>query len=126
MPLLYIRQRRGDPMNADQLAALLGAAAAAPRMPDAACWGETWMADVEIRSSRGTIDAAIDVCLSCPAMQRCAAWLDSLPPDQKPAGVVAGRLVVDPPAVVYSRSAMAAELKSRKSQQLPARVAAAS
>ncbi|MGV0161043.1 hypothetical protein ACRU3B_16585 [Mycobacterium colombiense] len=106
-------------MNTDQLASLLGAAAAAPRMPNAACWGETWMADVEIRSSRGTIDAAIDVCLSCPAMQRCATWVESLPADQKPAGVVAGRLFVDRPAAVYARSVMVADLKSRKSQQLP-------
>ncbi|ASL08453.1 hypothetical protein MYCODSM44623_01703 [Mycobacterium intracellulare subsp. chimaera] len=107
-------------MNGLELAALLGAAAASvPRLPDAACRSETWMADVELRSSRDTIDAAVELCLSCPAMQRCAAWLDSLPPDQKPAGVVAGRLYVDPPAVVYARSVMAAELKSRRSQQLP-------
>lgn len=106
-------------MNADQLADLLGAAAAAPRLPDAACRGETWMADVEIRSSRETIDAALELCLGCRAMHRCAAWVDSLPVDQKPAGVVAGRLYVDAPSAAYARGVMVGELKSRKSQQLP-------
>lgn len=108
-------------MNADQLRRLFGSALSVPRLDGALCIGETYLADVEIRSSRETIDAAIDVCLSCPAMQRCAAWVESLPADQKPAGVVASRLVVDAPAVTYARSVMAGELKARRreSAQLP-------
>ncbi|TAM68295.1 hypothetical protein [Mycobacterium sp.] len=100
-------------MNTDQLAALLGAAAAAPRMRDAACRNETWLSDVEARSCRATIDSGIDVCLGCRHMQQCSDWVDSLPADQRPRGVVAGRLV-DPDAYQTAKAAMAADMAGRQ------------
>jgi hypothetical protein len=106
----------GDPMNPHQLAELIGVAAAVPRLPGAACRGLGEMADIEIRSSRTDIDAAIEICLGCTEMQRCRAWLDSLPAGHKPLGVVAGRLV-DPAAY---RSARAAMQDARKPPPQPA------
>lgn len=99
-------------MNADQLANLLGAAAAVPRMPDAACRAQTRMADLDVGSSRERIDAGIETCLGCTQLQRCGDWLDRLPADQRPRGVVAARLV-DPDAPRTAREAMQAERKTR-------------
>ncbi|WP_324738666.1 hypothetical protein P6281_06610 [Mycobacterium sp. 5-140-3-2] len=99
-------------MNADQLANLLGAAAAVPRMPDAACRGETWLADLDVSSSRERIDAGIEICLGCTEFQRCSDWVDSPRAEQQVRGVVAARLV-DPDAPRTAREAMQAERKPR-------------
>lgn len=100
-------------MTPDQLADLLGVAAAVPRMPDAACRTETWMADLEVGSSRERIDGGIEICLGCRELQRCSDWLDSLPVDQQVRGVVAARMV-DPAANQTARAVMAAELAARR------------
>lgn len=73
------------------LSDLVGALAGVPLLEGAACRGEAWMADLDIRSSREEIDAAIEVCLGCPALVACSSWVDELPADQRPVGVVAGR-----------------------------------
>lgn len=102
-------------MTPDQLADLLGVAIAVPRLPDAACRGETWLADLDVRSPRRKIDDAIEVCLSCRALEGCSSWLDSLPTDQRPAGVVAGQLV-DPAAYQTAKALMAAERTPKPSR----------
>jgi hypothetical protein len=110
-------------MTPDTLADLLGAAAAVPRLLDAACRGRTEMADIEIRSSRTEIDAAIEVCMGCRELQGCSSWVDLLPVGQRPAGVVAGRLVVDPAQMEHARRAMTAELAARRPKPAAARYA---
>lgn len=35
---------------------------------------------------------AVSICKRCPALTACAAWVDSLPLSQRPAGVVAGHI----------------------------------
>lgn len=100
-------------MNADQLGQLMSAwVKSVPRFPDAACRGRTEMADVDVRSSREAIDAAVETCLGCREMQRCSDWVDSLDSDHRPAGVVAGRLV-DSAAYQTAKALMAAERKPK-------------
>lgn len=66
-------------MNSDDLGRLMAAwLGSVPRLPDAKCRGETWLADLDVRSSREAIDAAIDVCLDCPVMLACAEWVEGL------------------------------------------------
>lgn len=103
-------------MTSDDLGRLMAAwLGSVPQLPDAACRGRTEMADVDVRSSREAIDAAIDVCLDCPVMLACAEWVEGLPADQKPAGVTAS-ILLDPRAYQTARSAMADELKGAAPQ----------
>lgn len=105
-------------MNADQFAALMGMAASVPRMPDAACRGEAWLADLDVTSGRERIDAGIETCLGCRQLQRCSDWVDALPPGQQVRGVVAGRLV-DPAAYQTARAVMVGELRPHPPQEVP-------
>jgi hypothetical protein len=49
----------------------------------------------EALSNRAAVNVAaeraIALCRVCPALQECARWLDSIPPAQRPLGVVAAR-----------------------------------
>lgn len=51
--------------------------------------------------SRFTSDAesdiavAVTVCGSCPVIDTCRSWVDSLPPSRRPSGVVAGMVFAD-------------------------------
>jgi WhiB family transcriptional regulator, redox-sensing transcriptional regulator len=38
------------------------------------------------------VATAIRLCKTCPAFDRCRAWLDSLPPPERPPGVTAARI----------------------------------
>lgn len=81
---------------------LLDVVSAAPCLPGARCRGRHALFDcagqdeptdvVEARHAQ-----ALGLCEHCPAATRCQSWLDSLPPNKRPAGVVAGRLVHHPP-----------------------------
>ena len=42
--------------------------------------------------------AALAICRDCPVLAACRRWADTLPPTQRPAGVVAG--IATPPAGV--------------------------
>jgi hypothetical protein len=71
----------------------------APLMDGAACVDERELFDATINGSRGSHDAvslariqAMQVCESCAALGDCRTWYDSLRPDQRPYGVVGGRL----------------------------------
>ena len=71
-------------------------AVGAPALPGARCRGRAHLFDepepgepaelVEQRHAQ-----ALGLCRHCPALTACAAWLDSLKPAHRPAGVVAGR-----------------------------------
>jgi hypothetical protein len=47
------------------------------------------------------------LCQRCPSLDRCAEWLDSLPPRQRPPGVTAGRVRAAPPGRGRPRKASA-------------------
>lgn len=71
-----------------------------PELPEARCRGRHELFDATIHAVRGdspdTIEyartAAMRLCQHCPALDRCTAWFDSLPPPERPLGVVAGQI----------------------------------
>lgn len=73
---------------------------AVPNLAGAQCRGRTELFDATIETSRErTLEeveyaraAAKRLCGTCPALNPCRQWLDSLPRTKKPPGVVAGRL----------------------------------
>lgn len=99
----------------DDLASTL---AGVPLLEGARCKGRPERFDVDIRSDREAIDWAVFTCGACPALRKCRGWGDSLPPRQRPSGVVAGQLV-DPAAYQTAKAAMAAELKTHRPQAAP-------
>lgn len=88
---------QNDAMTA--LPELLADLAAAPRLPGASCRGHAQLFDRTIlrrghqKDARQARTAALSICHDCPALDHCRAWLDRLPPDERPIGVVAGQLV---------------------------------
>lgn len=82
------------------LADLLADLAAAPRLPGASCRGHAQLYDRTTENShahdtREARAAALALCQACPALPACRRWLDRLPPDQRPTGVVAGQLIAE-------------------------------
>lgn len=79
---------------------LLADLAAAVHLPEASCRGHAQLYDrtagksqaADTREARTT---ALALCHTCPTLHRCRAWLDSLPPDTRPFGVVAGQIVAE-------------------------------
>jgi len=75
-------------------------AAAAPHLPAARCAGRHKLFDATIEADRAGGAAQLDtaraealrICSGCPEIGPCGRWLDSLPPRQRPLGVVAGRI----------------------------------
>jgi hypothetical protein len=67
-----------------------------PRLADAACSGRWTLHDpaepyedeehVEYRQHH-----AVTICNTCAALDSCRAWVDGLPHNRRPSGVVAGR-----------------------------------
>lgn len=83
-------------MRADGAVGLLTALAGAPALPGARCRGRAHLFDpVEFAESPIVLQQrhaqALALCERCPALNRCRAWVDSLPPGKRPRGVVAGR-----------------------------------
>ena len=85
---------------------LLAELVGAPRLDGALCRhmfaafdpaesGEYWQ-DVEHRHQ-----VALRLCNCCPALTACRDWPDSLPPNQRPGGVVAGLLDGKEPEMPY-------------------------
>lgn len=62
----------------------------APSLPGARCKGrpDIWdeVEHAEIR------EYATNQCLTCPALQPCRTWVDTLKPSQRPIGVIAGEI----------------------------------
>lgn len=78
-----------------QLDAILAAVGAAPCLPGAKCRGRHSLFDPAAKGEDpDTVAArhaqAVELCSYCPALDKCRDWLDSLPPQQRPYGVVAG------------------------------------
>lgn len=75
---------------------LLGSLIGVPQLPGAKCRGRHRLFDVDPISSAPQRHAqALLLCDSCPALEPCGRWLDSLTPARRPTGVVAGRIVPD-------------------------------
>jgi hypothetical protein len=75
------------------LADLLDAIAAAPDLTGAACRAHPEVFSVTMGKGAGRpgiYERAIHVCTSCPVLTACTAWVESLPPSQRPPGVTAG------------------------------------
>lgn len=80
------------------LADVLEALGGIPALPGARCRGRHQLFDATIHSDRGGPTArvndarrdALAVCASCPALEPCRTWVNSLPPRRRPHGVVAG------------------------------------
>ena len=75
------------------LAELFGAIAHTPQLPGALCVNPDARAlfDASTAVGRSTArDEALRICQRCPALMPCRAWVSGLPPDARPAGVVAG------------------------------------
>jgi WhiB family redox-sensing transcriptional regulator len=71
--------------------------ATAPRLPGALCAGHADLFDPTGPEDDDTDTAerlsfAIRACWCCPALTACRSWVDSLPPKERPSGVVAGRV----------------------------------
>jgi|GEM_PF-3489846 len=85
---------------ADAITALL---AGVPRLPGASCHGDSRTFDLEPDADREDVDYAIEICKACPALTACREWVRSLPPEQRPSGVVAGRLLAPPKPAPLAR-----------------------
>ncbi len=87
---------------------LAALAAAAPHLPGASCRSHIELfdratGDTRTADTRQARTAALNLCHGCPAIHACRAWLDTLPADHRPIGVVAGR-VVDPVAIPANKA----------------------
>jgi hypothetical protein len=74
---------------------ILAAVGAAPALPGAKCRGRHSLYDpAALGENPDTVAArhalAVELCSYCPALTRCESWFYSLPPRQRPCGVVAG------------------------------------
>ena len=71
----------------------------APKLPDAACYGEPALHDPRgLREPAEDVDyrhdAARRVCAACPSLAACREWLTGLAPQDRPVGsITAGVLV---------------------------------
>lgn len=75
---------------------LTEALAGIPDLPGAACKGRPEWFDLTPDDDPELIERAELVCRHCPALAKCRDWLASTPRDQRPSGVVAGRLLAAP------------------------------
>ena len=67
-----------------------------PDLHGAACRGHPELFDVADRHDHQAIAQAKALCVSCPVLNACRAWLAGLPKPAWPCGVVAGRYVGPP------------------------------
>lgn len=85
-------------MTGEALADLLAALSRGiPALPGANCIGSATLFDIaDVDEDRQDVEyrftAAITLCRSCPALAACSAWLEAVPTDDRPGGVVAGRV----------------------------------
>lgn len=76
---------------------ILRALAGAPALPGARCRGKPHLFDEARPDEPETVvsmrhSQALMLCDGCPSLSRCGDWFDSLPPRQRPSGVIAGRI----------------------------------
>jgi ribosomal protein L37AE/L43A len=67
---------------------LFGMLADTPKLTGARCKGRAPLFDCDDDDPE-IIQYAIWQCRACPALAACSAWVDSLPPSQRPLGVTA-------------------------------------
>lgn len=87
-------------MSASQLDSLVSALGAIPPLPGALCKGQsdTWdepapaSIDPDPDDTQERLNYAVRACGCCPALSACRTWIASLPPRQRPCGVVAGQV----------------------------------
>lgn len=86
-----------QPPDRYTVALLAELAAQTPRLSGAKCVGRHQLYDSTATRCGNAIHQAraeaLALCGSCPALTLCAAYVDSLPPRQRPHGVVAGRII---------------------------------
>ena len=77
---------------------LLSAMARVPILRGARCRGRHELFDApgcdepdDVAQAR--TDQALRICQSCPALDACTGWVDSLPASKRPPGVIAGRII---------------------------------
>lgn len=78
---------------ADLLACLRGI----PDLPGARCRGRHHLFDAAAEDEQPPAvehrhRAALELCAGCPVLAACGAWVASLRPKDRPAGVIAGRI----------------------------------
>lgn len=74
---------------------LTGLLGSTPHLDGAACLGLWSLFDepaADDPDARNATESAHKLCATCPALDACAQWFDSLPRNRRPSGVVAGRL----------------------------------
>ncbi len=87
-------------MPADVAAVLAELSATIPDLPNARCKGQSRLFDRTINGKVGqrakltelARAQALQTCSIYPVLAQCRSWFDSLPPDRRPHGVVAGVL----------------------------------
>lgn len=81
-----------------EIAVLEHLARQVPPLPGARCKGRSADFDLEDRDDP-RVASAVETCRRCPALIACRRWLATLSRYERPAGVVAGRLVRPRPTV---------------------------
>ena len=84
-------------MSAADVFAALGAI---PALPGARCRNRSQLFDLRPDDDPTRPDAeatALALCSRCPSLDRCRHWFDSLPPKQRPLGVIAGQVNLPAP-----------------------------
>ena len=80
-----------------------------PHLPGAACRYRWELFDHPPNSDPDDLDyahtAALGICAQCPALASCSQWFESLPEQQRPPGVVAGRVNQSRPTPVKGQEA---------------------
>lgn len=96
------------------LADVLLSLAGSPALPGARCRGRHTLFDergpdepAEVAAQRHS--QALTLCQRCPALDRCTAWIEELPPRQRPPGVVAAQLRAHKPVGRPKRPACLAD-----------------
>ena len=74
---------------------LFGALGVIPALPGARCRGRHHLFDEprpgeDEHAAQERHAQALGLCARCPAAERCREWFESLPPRNRPRGVVAG------------------------------------
>ena len=81
-----------------QFQSLLSSLAGVPVLSGARCRGRHHLFDEAAADEQEHVTAArhaqaLRICQSCPALDACTGWVDSLPASKRPPGVIAGRII---------------------------------
>jgi hypothetical protein len=85
-----------DVLDAAAAIDMLKALGRPPALPGAKCAGKSaWFDAVPLTHPEHEFieQTALSLCRRCPALEDCRRWRDSLPPADRPEGVIAGRII---------------------------------